>query len=113
MSNGPNSVSLTVNADNSYSFSGGNQGNGNVTYSKGGGQAAITVTLSAPNGNYNITDVTFSGTGASQFSRNLTGNGRGAVILDTCSDVADVDYTVIVTAPNGAQIPCHPKIVNQ
>ena len=111
MANGPNSVSLTVDTSNNYSFSGGNQGNGNVTYSKGSGQAAITVTLSAPNG-YNITDVTFTGSGSSQFSRNLTGNGRGAVILDTCNDVANVDYTVIVTAPNGTEIPCHPKIIN-
>jgi hypothetical protein len=112
MPNGPNSVSLTVNADNTYSFSGGNQGNGNVTYAKGQGQAAITVTLSAPN-NYNITDVTFSGPGEDQFSRQLTGNGRGAVILDKCSAVADVDYIVVVTAADGTIINCHPKIVNE
>ncbi len=111
MPNGPNSVSLTVNADNTFSFSGGNQGGGNVTYQKGKGQAAITVTLTAPN-NYNITDVTFSGPGEDQFSRLLTGNGRGAVIQDTCRDTADVDYIVVVTAANGTIINCHPKIIN-
>jgi hypothetical protein len=111
MSNNPNSVNLTVNADNSYSFSGGNQGDGNVIYIQGGGQAAIQVDLSAPSG-YKITSVNFSGTGSDNFSYHITQNGGGAVIQDTCNDVADVDYTVNVSSSTGANIPCHPNIKN-
>ncbi len=112
MSNSPNRVTLTVNSDDTYVFSGGNQGNGNVTYSVGGGQAAITIDLVAPRG-YSIASIDFDGTGVDNVRYNITQNGGGAVIIDTCNTPATVDYTVNVTTSGGGSIPCHPRIVNQ
>ena len=118
MPNGPRNVTLTVDATNDFQFSGGTQGNGDCNNAVGQGAAPVLVTLSAPAGyrirgmNDEPPGVQLSGTGSSQMSSRVTGNGQTATITNPCTAAANVDYTVNVTAPDGANIACHPKIVN-
>ena len=56
--------------------------------------------------------VQLSGTGTSQMSSHVTGNGQSATIANPCTAPANVDYTVNVAASDGTNIACHPKIVN-
>lgn len=112
MSNSPNNVSLTVTPAYTYSYSGGNQGNGNVTFKKGGGQAAVTVSLTAPDG-FKCVSVDFSGQGSDDFNYQITGNGKGVVIIDKCNEIADVKYTVnVVESSTGTNVACDPQIKN-
>jgi hypothetical protein len=118
MPNGPRNVTLTVDSQNGYSFTGGTQGNGDCNNAVGQGAAPVLVTLSAPAGcrirgmNDEPPGVQLSGTGSSQMNPQVTGNGQSATITNPCTAAANVDYTVNVVASDGTNIACHPKIVN-
>jgi hypothetical protein len=111
MPNSRHNVDLTVDSSNQYQFTGGSDGHGNCNNRVNQGAAPVQVTLLAPNG-YRITSVDLSGSGSSQMSAQVTGQGQSAVVTNPCTSSADVDYTVNVAVPGGGNIPCHPKIVN-
>ena len=119
MPNSPHNVDLHIDASKQYSFSGGNEGNGNCSNAIGQGAAPVQITLDAPQG-YRIRamsdsppGVGLAGTGTGQMNPSVSGQGRSANITNTCKDPADVDYTVNVETPSGGNIACHPKIVNR
>jgi hypothetical protein len=97
----------------SYKFIGGNtpSNNGDVSVTKGGGQAAITVHVGT-DPRYSITNVSFSPTD-SQFSWQAGGNAAVVVIHDTAVEVASVEYTCTVTdSTANCTVQCHPVIQN-
>jgi len=96
----------------SYKYTGGNNGNnGAISFTVGGGHAAVTLSLAA-DPRYAIQSVAFSGDGAQQLS--VEGNApRNRVINDKCSAAIDAQYkvTVLDTVAN-ATVPCDPVIRN-
>ena len=118
MPNSPHNVTLSIDAANHYSFSGGSEGGGNCRNAVGQGAAPVQVTLRAPDG-YRIRamgdsppGVELAGTGAGQMKPSVSGQGQSANIANTCVAAADVDYTINVETPDGGNLACHPKIVN-
>jgi hypothetical protein len=97
----------------SYKFSGGDQStnNGDVTVTKGAGQASINVHVGTDR-RYGITNVTFNPTD-SQFTWHAGGNAAVAVILDTAVAIASVKYSVIVSdSVANCTVTCDPMIKN-
>ncbi len=131
MPNNPNSVTLDVrnfsspansgytniNGSNglpySYQFTGGGDGSGDSTFTIGGGQAAITISISQTDSRYDITGVNFNGTGTAQFRNNASANGRTTVIIDSNNAAANVEYTVVVTDSTAkCTVNCDPQVIN-
>jgi len=94
-----------------YKYTGGSDGNGNVTVKVGTGQAAITVTVGS-DPRYSITNITFNPT-TSGFTWHGGGSAHVGVIVDPANVVEDVKYTCIVTdSTANCTIPCDPVIHN-
>jgi hypothetical protein len=96
----------------SYKYTGGNTGNnGALSFSVGGGHAAVNLTLAA-DPRYTIQSVAFTGDDAQQLT--VQGNApHNRVINDRCSEAIDAQYkvTVLDTVAN-ATVPCDPVIRN-
>lgn len=111
MPNSDQQISLSV-QDGNYSYSGGNQGNGNVENKIGQGPSKIHVSLNAAS-NYFIKTVQFQGAGQENFSFDVKGNERRVDIDDSCQSAADVKYTVVVGDSNGGpDVQCDPRVIN-
>jgi hypothetical protein len=112
MPNSDQQITLNVNDDHSWSYSGGNDGNGNVSNKVGQGPSKLHITLNA-SANFEIVNADFSGTGLSNFTQRVHSQGRKLQIDNTCASAADVYYQVNVKdTSNGNIILCDPKIVN-
>ena len=112
MSNKDHKITLTVDASYSWSYSGGNDGGGNVKNKAKDGKADVDITLSAPDG-FSIVSVDISGPGSGQMSFKITGNGKKAKIDNPCTEAADVYYQVnVVDSSTGTNVACDPRIVN-
>jgi hypothetical protein len=94
-----------------YKYTGGSDGNGNLTVKVGTGQAAITVTVGS-DPRYSITNITFNPT-TTHFTWHGGGHAAVAVIVDPASIVEEAKYTCIVTdSTANCTIPCDPVIRN-
>lgn len=110
-SNGYKDVTASNGQTYSYKYTGGSDGNGNVSVRVGGGQAAVNVALNS-DARYSISNITFNPTDT-QFSWHAGGNAAVAVIVDTAVSVASVKYTAIVTdSTANCTVPCDPMIQN-
>ena len=97
----------------SYLYTGGNQpgNNGAVHFGVGGGNAAITLNLTA-DARYQISSIGFQNDPNNQLSTHGNANNT-RVINDSCSGELDGKYTVTVldTTAN-TTVPCDPEIKN-
>jgi hypothetical protein len=110
MSNSDHHIQLTIDENYNYHYSGGNEGNGNVSNKTKGGPSKIMITIETDG--YELVDVHFSGTGQNNFSYKLNGKKK-ITIDDTCNSDADVKYTVnAVQTSTGRNVACDPRITN-
>ena len=109
MSNSDHHIALTVTADGSYSYSGGNDGGkGDVVNKVGKGPANMHISLEAPSG-FKITNVDLSGPG---ISWKIQGDKKVKVDND-CKNPLNVKYSIIVFNPTtGDDIFCDPRVIN-
>ncbi len=109
MANTDHKITLTVTADGSYSYSGGNDGGkGDVVNKKGKGPANMHITLEAPSG-FKITDVDLSAPG---IDWKIQGDKKVKIDNDCDNDV-NVKYSIIVSNPStGKDVLCDPRIIN-
>ena len=113
MANKDHKITLTVDASYNWSYSGGNDGGGNVKNKSKDGKADIDISLSAPNG-FSIVSIDISGEGSGQMSYKIIGGGKKAKIDNPCTEDADVYYQVnVVDSSTGTDVACDPKIVNR
>ena len=110
MSNSDHHVSLSIDKNYNYQYSGGNDGGGNVTNKTKGGSSKIMITIETDG--YELVDVHFSGPGQDNFSYKHNGKKK-ITIEDTCDTNADVKYTVnAVQTSTGRNVACDPIIRN-
>jgi hypothetical protein len=112
---GPAAGYIQVKASNGdiyyYKYTGGSDGNGNVTATVGAGQAAINVTVGS-DPRYSITNIVFY-PADNQFTWHAGGHAAVAVIVDTAVVITSVKFTTIVTdSVAKCWIPCDPMIQN-
>lgn len=112
----PNHVTLQVASGGSgyvCTFSGGDDGNGNVKVKRSEGDVNIHVDLNAA-ANFAILGFYFDhDTDPPQLSGKATGGGSKGVIHDNNSDVLDAYFGVVLKDANAsASFVCDPKIVN-
>ena len=112
---GPASGYTQVTASNGttyyYKYSGGSDGNGNLTVKVNSGQAAINVTVGGDS-RYSITNITFNPS-TTHFTWHAGGHAAVAVIVDPANVVEEAKYTCIVTdSTANCTIPCDPVIRN-
>lgn len=110
-------VTAANGATYSYKYTGGNRlaNNGSVEFSRGGGNAAVTVNFATTTDTrYRFSGdcIAFTGDNANQLS--TRGNApRTRVINDTCTVQINAHYKVTVTDTTAnTTIPCDPMIVN-
>jgi len=97
-----------------YKYSGGSDGNGNVTEytDDGSGQGTITVTATSPS--YPITGVTFTGDTHGDLSWAFGSSNLIAVITDTNVDNENASFCVTATDPQAnCTFNCDPGITNK
>ena len=113
MSNSDHKITLTVDANYNWSYSGGNDGGGNVKNKTKDGKADVDITLSAPN-EFSIVSVEISGEGSEQMSYKITGNGKKVKIDNPCTAAANAYYQVYVfNISTATNIACDPRIINK
>lgn len=110
MPNSDHQITLSIDAEYNYHYSGGNKGNGNVENKTGQGQSKIHLTLET-NG-YEFVDLHFTGDGQNNFSYKHNGSKK-ITIDDSCDSNADVKYTAnVVQTATGRNVACDPRVVN-
>ncbi len=93
-------------------FTGGTDGAGNVDVASNSGNKKIQVRLT--DGDYGITDVSFSGDGQDQMSYSGGGQSHVVNIFNRNTGPADVKYSVIVeNQATGETRDCDPRIINR
>jgi hypothetical protein len=101
----------------SYRYTGGSDGQGNVTANVGGGSVTITVSIVATDARYKITGVPLNdpavGSGHAQLAKSIAGSGRTATITDVATERDDASYCITVTDMSAScTIACDPRITN-
>jgi hypothetical protein len=105
---GTSSRSITLKVTSSgCQYTGGDNSAGDVTFHVGT-KASVALHVS---GGYTIDDIRFASDPNNQLSV-PTPSGSTAVIQDKNTVAQEATYKVTVKGPDGASIPCDPKIIN-